>query len=163
MKNFNKLVICAAISMGISGSALATNTDTQTVNFEVSAINELTLGAAVTLTVNSATAGSQPNAATDSSDYALTTNGTGKKITAAIDTVMGTGLTLTVNVTAPSGGTSAGVVDISNATTAVDVVSGITQVTGSAIAIDYSLAATVDAGVVAAASKTATYTITDSA
>ena len=68
------------------------------------------------------------------------------------------GLTLQVNMTAPAGGTSAGASTLS--TTAVDVVTGITQLAQSGIAIGYTLDATPAAGVIASTSRTVTYTIT---
>jgi len=159
------MAIVAALSvLFIAGSVMAASSDTQTINYEVTAINEINIDtAAVTLTVNTAVAGSAPTQATDSETYDITTNVTGpatKKITAAIDTDMPAGLTLQINVTAPSTGTSAGAQTLS--TTAEDVVTAISAVNESDIAINYTLDATVAAGVVGAAAKTVTLTIADS-
>ena len=88
----------------------------------------------------------------------MTTNQTSAKITASIGSAMPSGLTLQVNLSAPSGASSAGAQSLS--TTAMDVVTGITKVAQSAIAVNYSLAATAAAGVVSSTSRTVTYTIT---
>lgn len=157
----------AVMAIGIAAltgsAAWAADSDTQTVNFEVQEINEIDIaGGAVTLTVSTATAGSQPTAANAASSYAITTNaGTdGKKITAALNTAMPANVTLQVSVAAPSGGsTSAGAVALTNS--AVDVVTGIEAVAASAVAIDYTLSATVAAAPVSG-TKTVTYTLVDS-
>jgi hypothetical protein len=143
----------------LSSMALAANSDTITVNYEVQAINELAItDAAVTLTVSAATAGSQPNAVTASTTYDITTNET-KKITAVLDTAMPANTTLTLNAAAPTGGTSAGAVTLTNV--AADVVTGISEVAEAGKSLTFGLSATVSAGVVAAASKTCTLTVTN--
>ncbi|MCF7984024.1 MAG: hypothetical protein K9L70_06440 [Thiohalocapsa sp.] len=154
-------VMTAAVALAISGAALAGNEATQTVGYEVTAIDEIAVsGNPGALTINSATAGSQPDAVTDSgTTYAITTNGTNKKITAALDTAMPENVTLSLTATAPSGGTSSGKVALG--ATAADVVTGITKVATSGIGLSYELAATVSAGVVASANKTVTFTLTD--
>lgn len=143
-----------------TGSAFASDTTTQTVTFEVSAINEISVsGNPGALTVSTATAGSAPNAVSDaSSSYAITTNETNRKITAAIDTAMPAGVTLTVSLAAPTGATSAGAVTLG--TVAQDAVTGISTVNESGNTITYGLSATAAAGVQASASRTVTLTIT---
>ncbi len=155
-----RAALVAALASTVT--AFASNTTTQTVTFEVQAINEISnSGNPGALVVSTATAGSQPDAVTDSSTtYAITTNGTAKKITAAIDTAMPTDVTLKVALGAPTGGTSAGQVTLG--TVAVDAVTGITEVAESGLSISYELSALVTAGVVASGSKTVTYTIVDS-
>lgn len=162
---FRKLGLAAAVALCLTAvaSVQAADTDSHSVNFTVSSINEIEVDAgAVNLTVNSATAGSQPTPANAASSYAITTNAAtdGKKITAALDTAMPTGVTLAVNMTAPSGATSAGSVALG--TVAVDVVNAIEGVAASGLAINYSLSATVTAAPVTG-SKTVTYTIADQA
>lgn len=151
------LAVAAALALS---PAFGADNDTQVVNFEVQAINELDVAAGpISLTINTATAGSAPTAATASSSYAITTNAAtdSRKITASLDSPMPTGLTLEVNVTAPSGtSTSAGTVTLSN--TPVDVVTGIEGVAASGIAINYTLTAAMSAEV-ATGSRTVTYTI----
>lgn len=152
-----------ALSVGIIISAQAVSaasSTTQTVTYEVQAINELSVSSGtVSLTVNAATAGSAPTTATDSSTtFAITTNQSTRKITGAIDTNMPSGVTLSVALAAPTGGTSAGSQSLS--TVAANLVTGIATLNESAKTITYSLAATSAAGVVASASKTVTLTIT---
>jgi len=153
--------LAAAVGLLTSGAVLAGASATQDITYEVTAINEISVsGDPGNLTVSTATAGSQPDAVTDSSTtYSITTNETGKKITAAIDTAMPANVTLSLTATAPSVGTSAGKQPLSDS--AADVVTGITQVAESGIGLSYELDATVTAGVVESASKTVTLTIAD--
>jgi len=153
----------------LTTAVMADNVDTLTINYEVKAINELEItDDSVTLTVDSATAGAQPDQASDGTTYDITTNCAtdAKKITGGIDTAMGTGLTLKVTAGAPMGGISAGAVDISNAITGTNdanLVTAIDAVVASGLALDFTLDATVAAGVVSSAQKTFTMTLTDSA
>jgi hypothetical protein len=105
-----------------------------------------------------ATAVSNPASATAAATWAVTTNQTGAKITASIGSNMPAGLTLSVDLSAPAGGSSAGAQSLS--TTAVDLVTTITKVAQSALSVNYSLTATAAAGVVSSTTRTVTYTIT---
>ena len=158
-----KLVLFIAVGSIIfaCGNAFA-QTATQTVTFQVTAIDEISVsGDPGALIVNSATAGSQPTAATDATtSYSLTTNGSGKKITGDIDSAMPANTTLAVTLTAPTGGTSAGQVTLT--ATAADLVTGISTLAESGITISYNFSATTAAGVVASDTRTATLTLTDS-
>lgn len=162
-KIFKAASLICFCSLILSGLAFAGNSDTITVNYEVQVINEVNIdGAAVTLTINSATAGAQPDQVTDSTTYDITTNcaDDGKKLTAAIDTDMPANTTLKLNATAPAGAVSPGAVTISSV--AADVVTGIDAVAQGNINMTFSLDATVGAHVVGSASKTLTLTLTDS-
>lgn len=141
--------------------ALAADNASHTINFEVQAINEIAVSlASVSLVVNSATAGAQPDADTDATSfYAITTNGTNKRIQAKLDTAMPADTTLVVNVEVPSVGSSAG--DVTLTATDQDVVTGITEVADAASGITYTLDATVAAGIIGASSRTVTFTIID--
>lgn len=149
------LAIAASVFAAKDASA---QTATQTVSYEVAAVDQISVAGSPSLVVNSATAGNALNSATAGGTYAITTNGTNRKITASIDTNMPSGVTLTVSLGAPTGASSAGTVTLS--TTAQDVVTGITTVNESGLSIGYGLSASITAGVVAAANKTVTYTIT---
>lgn len=157
MKAFLIAVLPLAASVLAAGAAAA-QTATQTVSYEVAAVDQISVSGSPSLVVNSATAGSALTSASASATYAITTNGDGRKITASIDSDMPTGVTLTVSMGAPTGATSAGAVTLS--TTSQDVVTGISTVNESGLSITYGLSATVAAGVVPAANKTVTYTIT---
>ena len=142
----------------LAASTASAQTSTQTVNFQVDAINQISFAGSPSLVINTATAGSNPTAATAGATWAVTTNQSGAKVTASIGSNMPAGLDLQVNLTAPAGGSSAGAQSLS--TVAVDVVTGISQLAQSAIALQYSLTATPAAGVVSSTSRTVTYTIT---
>ena len=153
-----KYTAAAALLVPAFAGTAAAQTATQSVSYEVQAINQISVTGSPSLVISTATAGSAPTSASASGSYAITTNETGKKITAQIDSDMPTGVTLTVNLAAPGGGTSAGAVVLS--TTPVDAVTGISTVSQSGLSVGYGLSATVAAGVVPAGSRTVTYTIT---
>jgi hypothetical protein len=155
--NATRYFATMALIAGVAGAAHA-QTATQSVTFQVDAINQISFSGSPSLVINTATAGSAPTSASASATWAVTTNQTGAKITASIASAMPTGLTLQVNLSAPAGATSAGAQTLG--TTAVDVVTSITKLAQSAISLNYSLAATAAAGVVTSTSRTVTYTIT---
>jgi hypothetical protein len=149
--------LAIAVSVFAARDASA-QTATQTVSYEVTAVDQISVAGSPSLVINTATAGSALTSATANGTYAVTTNGTGRKITASIDSNMPAGLTLSVSLGAPTGATSTGAQTLS--TTAQDVVTGITTLNESGLSISYGLSASVTAGAVAAANKTVTYTIT---
>lgn len=155
MKFSSMLTLSALVLAGSASTAFA-QTATQDVAFEVQAVNQLSVSGSPSLVISTATAGSAPTAATASGSYSITTNETGKKITAQINTAMPSGVTLSVDPAAPSGGTKAVVV---LSTTAQDAVTGISTVNASGLALNYTLSATTAAGVVAADTRTITYTL----
>jgi hypothetical protein len=114
------------------------------------------------LTITAATAGQDPTQVTDSATYDITTNcaADAKKVTAALDSAMPSGLTLQLNMTAPTGGTSPGAVTLSDV--AADVLTALDAVSEANINMTFSLDATAEAGVVSSDSKTCTLTLTDS-
>lgn len=161
-----KLLVLSLIAVftvfGIAAVAQADDaTSTQTVTFEVDAINEISVtGDPSSLVISTATAGSNPDSVTDtSSTYSITTNESSKKITAAIDSAMPDDVTLSVTLDAPTGATSAGSTSLS--ATAADVVTGISEVAETGLGIDYELDATVAAGTMSSGSRTVTFTLTD--
>jgi hypothetical protein len=163
MKHYICFLLVGVFLTLAAGLAFAANSDTITVNYEVQAINELNIDdASVTLTITTATPGQDPDQVTDSATYDITTNcaADAKKVTAAIDTDMASGLTLKINLTAPTGGTSPGAVTLSSV--AVDALTALNAVSETNINMTFSLDATAEAGVVASASKTCTLTLTDS-
>ena len=143
--------------VALSAGKAAAQTATQDVSFEVQAINQLAFSGSPSLVISTATAGSAPTSATANATYAITTNETGRKITAEIDSDLPGGTALSVSLAAPSGGTSAGAVTLS--TIAQDVVTGISTANASGLNVTYSLTATAAAGVVPAGTRTVTYTI----
>lgn len=158
MKKALTIILTMALVLGVYGVAHADTTATQSVSFEVAAINEISVSGSPTLTVDTATNGViEP--AEDTATYNITTNTTGKKITAMIDSAMPTGLTLKVKLDAPTTeATSLGDVELD--TSANDVVTGISKVAASGLTITYTLEATAEAEV-GSGSRTVTFTLTD--
>lgn len=158
MKSIRYAAALALAAAAFGARDASAQTATQTVSYEVAAVNEISVSGSPSLVINSATAGSGLSSASASATYAITTNETNRKVTAQIDSNMPSGVTLSVTLDAPTGGTSAGAVNLS--TTAQDVVTGVSSINQSGLSITYGLSATVAAGVVAAGNKTVTYTIT---
>jgi hypothetical protein len=132
---------------------------TQTVTFQVSAINQIAVTGAPSLTINAAVAGSAPTSVTSAANtWSVTTNQSTAMITASIPLAMPVGLTLSANLTAPAGATSTGLTALG--TVAVNVVTGITKLNSAALGLTYQLDATAAAGVVTSATRVVTYTIT---
>jgi len=149
----------AAVLSLMAGLASVAGAQTQTVNFEVKAINQFTItSSAVTLTITSATAGSDPTPVSDASSvWSITTNQTNAKISASIPTNMPAGVSLNVLLGQPGGATSTAK-DLS--TVSQDLVTGITKTKAGPLAVTYTLSATAAAGVIAADSRVVTYTMT---
>lgn len=131
---------------------------TATATYEVKSIEEMAVsGNPAALVIDNAT--KLKDGVTDATTtWNVTSNRTGTKVSAAINTAMPTGVTLTVNLTGPTGATSNGAVALG--ITAAELVTGITKVQESALTVTYGLKATPSAGIVASATKTVTYTIT---
>jgi len=160
--NAGRIVAAIALLAGAANVATA-QTTTQTVTFAVNAINRISVSGPASLTINSATAGSAPtSASTAGLTWAITTNQSNQKVTAELTAASGgnmpSGLTLNATLAAPSVGTSDGAVSLS--TTPVRLISGLTQVAQSGMALTLSLDATVAAGVVASATRDILYTVT---
>jgi hypothetical protein len=152
-KIFLGLLIVAAAA---SASA---QTATQTVTFQVDAINQVAVAGTPTLAITAAVAGGAPTTVTSTGNtWAVTTNQTGAKITASIGSAMPTGVTLSANLGAPAGGSSAGLTALG--TGAVDMVTGITKLNASGLSLSYQLDATSAAGVISSTTRVVTFTIT---
>jgi len=150
--------LCLVLFLGLTGSALAASSDSHDVTVTVSAINEVAVsGGNITLTINTATAGSEPDAVTDSTstDLAWTTNESTKKITVAAGAAI-TGATLKVTAANATGGTATGQVTVTD--TAQDFVTGISTTTGGCD-LSYEASATASQGT-SSNTHTITYTIT---
>ena len=150
--------LLASLAILAATSVVASAQVTQVVTFQVNAINQISVSGSPSLLINTATAGSAPTSATAAASWAVTTNQTGAKITASLNSAMPAGLTLSVDMTAPTGATGAGATALG--TTAVDVVTGITKLAQGALGVTYTLDATPAAGVVASTTRTVTFTIT---
>lgn len=152
-----RIALPALAFVAVSAGSAAAQQATQDVSFEVQAINQLAFTGSPSLVISTATAGGAPTSATANATYAVTTNEADRKITAEIDSDMPAGVALSVSLAAPSGAASAGAVQLGTA--AQDVVTGISTANASGLNVTYSLSATAAAGVVAAGTRTVTYTI----
>jgi hypothetical protein len=159
MKKLLGFAAMAVLVLCCTGVVFATNTDNHTVTVTVDAINEIAVtGGDITLTINTATAGSDPDAQTDNTCGLLwTTNEPGKKITAASDEAA-PNFTLKVLAQAVTGGTASAEATLSN-TTARDVVEGVATTTGGCT-LRYTASATAAQGT-GTVNHTVTYTVTD--
>jgi len=162
MRNFLVLAMVVLSAMA-AGNAFAANNTPQTITYQVSAINEISVsGNPGALIVVTAVPGSQPTAVTDATTtYAITTNVASKKITGALNTVMPDNTALKVTLVAPTGGTSSGQVTLT--ASAQDLVTGISTLAESGLSISYNFSATLAAGVIGSAVKTLTLTVVDGA
>ena len=157
-RNARRSALALAL-MTMAGSASAQTTATQSVTIAVNPINQIAFTGSPSLTITTATAGSNPTSVSDASaTWAVTTNQTGAKITASIASALPAGVTLSVALAAPTAGSSAGAQALG--VTAVDVVTGISKLAEGGLGVTYTLGATAAAGVVASTSRVVTYTIT---
>ncbi|MGH7636292.1 MAG: hypothetical protein ACREOK_01470 [Gemmatimonadaceae bacterium] len=155
--NLRREIAALALIVGASLPATA-QTATQTLTFQVDAINQIAFAGSPSLVVSTAAAGDEPGVASAGATWAVTTNQSNAKITASINAALPANVTLTADLAAPSGATSAGPQALG--TTAVDVVTGLTRVAQGGLGVTYTLGATAAAGVVASTTRTVTYTIT---
>jgi hypothetical protein len=157
MSRYSMFIAGGALSLAVSG-VLQAQTATQSVAFDVQAINKIATTGSPSLIINTAVAGAQPTQATSNSNsYAITTNDTSRKITIEIDSDMPTDVTLKASLAAPTGASSAGFVTLSH-TTPQNAVTGISQLAETGLYIHYTLDALVTAGIVSG-SRTVLLTI----
>lgn len=140
------------------GRHAAAQSATQTLTFQVDAINQIAFTGNPSLVINTAAAGSNPSSVTAAVTWAVTTNQANAKITASLNAALPANVTLTVDLAPATGASSAGAQSLG--TTSVDLVTAVTRVAESALGVTYTLSATAAAGVVASTTRTVTYTIT---
>jgi CheY-like chemotaxis protein len=158
-KNVSRNIIVSAFLIVAAAASAGAQTATQTVTFQVDAINQVSVAGTPTLAISAAVAGGAPTSATSTGNtWAVTTNQTGAKITASIASTLPSGVTLSANMAAPSGGTTAGYQALG--TTAVDLVTGITKLNASGLALSYKLDASSAAGTMSSTTRVVTFTIT---
>jgi hypothetical protein len=132
MKGF----ITLAVLLGLGALAQASDSATQTVTFEVKAINEIAIHGSPNML--HATPG---RADSDSrTTYAISTNEDDRKIMVSLGEPLPEGAILTVNLKAPSGATSLGDVVLSD--TPADAVIGISRLAEKNLTITYTLRST---------------------
>jgi hypothetical protein len=150
--------ILSALAMLAPLGVASAQTAIQVVRFEVTAVNQIGVsGSPAPLAITTATAGSSLTSVTSSgSSLAVTTNETNKKITAALDQPMPSGVTLEVTLVAPSGASSHDYVALS--TSGSDLVTGISATSAATLPLTYRLSATPQASI-GVQTRTITYTI----
>lgn len=149
------------VIIAMSPALIAGDSDTQTITLEIAPIDEIAIeGDSFVLTIDTATAGSQPDPATASaSSYSITTNGSNRKITASLDLDLDDYSELSLQMQAPPRATSSGAIILS--ALPLDAVTAITKVAAADLDLDLAYSATVDAGVVTATTRILTLTIVD--
>ena len=164
-----KILIALMVGLAIAvmfESAKAQASATQTLTLAVNAVYKIaTSGNPAPLTISTGTAGSDnlTPVADNSTTYSITQNfGNTVKITANLDAALPAGYTLTMALGSTKG-TSAGSVDISNATSgsAVNVVTAIQKGADAAQSINYTFSAHASAGTMSSTSKMVTLTLTN--
>ena len=153
------VVLSAALCLGLLGVVMGGSSANHAVTVTASAINEASIsGGSITLTINAATAGSDPDAVGDSltCDFLWTTNEASKKIT------VGTALasysySLKVKALSPTSGSAAAEVTLDD-TDAHDFVTGVGTSAGQCD-LRYIGSATAAAGTGSDEHTTVPYTI----
>lgn len=158
MKKWLIVLMGIGFVLGVVGLAAAADTTTVNVTLSVAEVDALAANSAVVLTVDTATAGSGLNDATDQTTYDITTNAANRKITGMIDVAPPANTTLTVEMAAPSGASSAGPVLLG--TSAQDLVTGISKASGSSLQVDWTFHADLTA-TPGDVSRTVTFTLTN--
>ncbi len=160
MKTLRALALATLVVFGSAGTSFAqTDSEGHTVTMEVAPINVLAITGNLTLTIDQATPGSDPDPVDGSASYAVTTNEDAKKITAEINANLPANMSLVVDAAAPTGAT--GSTDVPLTETAADVVTGMSTIAASGLALNYTFSATAAAGKLASTGYTVTYTITN--
>jgi len=130
MKPVVSIVVCALLAAALASAAMAGQSASHTVTVQVNAINEIVLtGGDIALTINSATAGQQPDPATNMAcTLAWTATPANTKITVATSLASPT-FTLRILAQSVTGGTAAPEVTLTS--TAVDFITGAGRTTGA--------------------------------
>lgn len=158
----SSIIVLVAATNGYLWSQTGGSSVTQSVTIEVKPITKIDIsGNPNSLLITDAVPGSDLAPVTDeNTKYSITTNLDNMKIVASISDNMPEGTTLKLKLSSTKA-TSVGYVDLSNALTSVDVVTGITRASDSNQLISYTFAADVSVGEVPTQTRTITLTLTD--
>jgi hypothetical protein len=154
-----KAVLATGLVLSVGEIVLAGSTVTQTITYEVKAINELSVSAPPSsFIIDTANAGAEPDTLSKSTTYAITTNET-KKITGKLNENMPPGVTLKIKLATPAGGSSPAL-PVTLTDGEVDLVTGVSKIAETGLVVTYTLSATSEAGTIALnSSKSVTLTI----
>lgn len=111
-------------------------TASHNVAIHVGAVSIIALKGTTALTVLPHKAGTARTRSTASASYAITTNEDNRELSASIDEPLPEGVTLVMTVAAPAGGTS---YSVNLSTSPQAVVTGISRVAASGLAISYTM------------------------
>ena len=141
---------------------MAQTTASQSVTLEVKPVTKISVsGNPGPLTITDAVAGLPIMSALDNStSYNITTNMDNMKIVASIDNPMPAGTKLEISI-ASTNGLSSGVVDLSSASSPVNVVTGISRGTDAGQSISYLFSADAGAGGISGEARVITLTLTN--
>ena len=155
------ILVVVLLCIVFTGPAFGGQSATVTVTCEVMEINELVINnGGVSLTVNTAGAGSELDAATGTATYDVTTNGSDMKIVAQLESDMPAGTSFMIQVSAPKGGASSGEKTL-NSGNATVLITGISRVAEQGMDIAYKFSATVAAGIIPQTTNIVTFTLTE--
>lgn len=164
MKKLTVIIAIVALSAIAFQAAFAQASANQSVTLAVGSIQKMSVsGNPAPLTISNGAAGTDALTAVsdNSTTYSETHNGAAPlKITAGIDVALSAGFKLEIALASVKG-TTAGTVDISNATSAVDVVTGVARGADNGKTITYTFSANASAGELPSTTKTITLTITN--
>jgi hypothetical protein len=166
MKKSTVIIALVALSAFAFQASFAQASATQNLTLAVNTVYKIaTSGNPGALTITTGTAGTDAltSVSDNSTTYSMTQNyGNTVKITANLDAALSAGYTLQINL-ASTKGTSAGTVDISNATSgsAATVVSAINKGAESGKTITYTFSALASAGTLSSTAKVVTLTLTN--
>lgn len=138
------------------------NTATQSITLEVKPISRISVAGNISpLIINDEVRGTDVSSISDeNTNYSLTTNVENMKIVASINNRMPVGTKLMIKL-ASSKATSGGMVDLSDATAPVNVVTGISKISEKDQTISYTFAANADVNEIPTTSRTITLTLTN--
>jgi len=155
------ILVVVLLCIVFTGPAFGGQSATVTVTCEVMEINELVINnGGGSLTVNTAGAGSELDAATGTATYDVTTNGSDMKIVAQLESDMPAGTSFMIQVSAPKGGASSGEKTL-NSGNATVLITGISRVAEQGMDIAYKFSATVAAGIIPQTTNIVTFTLTE--
>ena len=153
------LVFLLVLTTGIAAAQAVT---TQSLTLEVKAVSKISVsGSPNALIITDALPGSNlTSVQDDNTNYSITSNLDNMKIVASINSQMPAGTNLMIRLNSAKG-TSRGLIDLSNALTPVDVVTGIVKGTDNNQGISYVFAANADIASIPLDSRVVTLTLTD--
>jgi hypothetical protein len=153
MKKLFGLILIGCVLCQSSHLAAA---DTAIVNITINVLAENDISFSGDPSTFNVTPGTSPVTDT-STTYGVITNLSNQRITAALTTGLPSGVSIAVNLAAPTGATSAGSVTLTTAPQ--NLVTGISQVSQSGLSVTYNVSATPTAAVANGITDTITYTI----